>query len=113
MANTMGKISFDLLKGRENFDSWAIGVKAYLTIKDLWKWTTVEPNIKEGVIDADEGAKDGKAISELILLIDPSLYSFISKATTTKKARDSLVEAFQTNMSKDFHIAKVRIIESR
>lgn len=97
MASAMGKISFELLKGRENFDSWAIGVKAYLTIKDLWKWTTTEPKVTSNVVDTEESAKDAKAISELILLIDPSLYSFISKATSTKKAWDSLVEAFQTD----------------
>lgn len=38
------KIPFELLKGRENFETWEVGAKAYLTIKEFWDWTEKEPD---------------------------------------------------------------------
>lgn len=90
MAIPIGKISVGLLMSIENFDSWAIDVEAYMTNKDFWQWTTKEPKSGATV----EISTDQKAMSELISLIDASLYSFISKATTTKGVWDSLMEAF-------------------
>lgn len=87
------KIPFELLKGRENFDSWEIGVKAYLTIKELLIWTTKKPDSSK----PDEISKDAKAKGELTLLIDPSLYAYVANAVTTKDAWDGIVSAFQDN----------------
>lgn len=84
------KIPFDLLKGRENFDSWEIGARAYLTIKDLWVWTTKKPDATKPA----EVTADAKAKSELILLIDPTLYSYVAGAVSTKDAWDSITKAF-------------------
>lgn len=87
------KIPFELLKGRENFDSWEIGVKAYLTIKDLWVWTGKKPDTAK----PEEVSKDARAMGELTLLIDPQLYSYVANAVTTKDAWDGIVSAFQDN----------------
>lgn len=59
------KNPFDLLKGRENFDSWENGVKAYLTIKFPCDWTTKKPDTSK----PDEISKNAKAKGELTLLI--------------------------------------------
>lgn len=87
------KIPFELLKGRENFDTWEIGVKAYLTIKELWVWTTKKPDATKPT----EVTSDARAKGELTLLIDPTLYSYIANAVTTKDAWDGIVAAFQDN----------------
>lgn len=85
------KFPFDLLKGRENFDSWEIGAKAYLTIKELWVWMEKKPDAtKPAEVTADANAK-----SELTLLIDPTLYSYVAGAVTTKDAWYSITNAFQ------------------
>lgn len=96
LAMSLSKIPFDLLKGRENFDTWEVGARAYLTIKDLWDWTTKAPVSAAPT----EVAADAKARGELTLLLDPTLYSYVSNAGTTKEAWDSIKGAFQdTGMS--------------
>lgn len=88
---SLSKIPFELLKGRDNFDKWVVGAKAYLTIKDLWKWTSKPPSADS----AAEVEADAKARSELILLIDSELYTYVSQEETTKAAWDGIKTAFE------------------
>lgn len=90
---SLSKIPFELLKGRENFDAWEVGAKAYLTIKDLLQWTVNEPDRSIST----EVAADAKAKSELTLLLDPSVYTYVANTTTTKSAWASITGAFQGN----------------
>lgn len=80
------KIPFDLLKGRENFDSWRIGAEAYLSTKKYWKWTTKTPDAAK----ASEVEEDTIVKGELTLLLDPSIYNHVAKAATTKAAWKSI-----------------------
>lgn len=88
---SLSKIPFELLKGRENFDAWEVGAKAYLTIKDLWQWTEKVPTAAK----PEEITADAKARSELTPLIDPSLYTYVSQSVSTKSAWESIVGAFK------------------
>lgn len=92
---SLNKIPFDLLRGRENFDAWEIGAKSYLIIKDMWYWCENKPDAAKN----DEIKKDAKARSELTLLLDPSLYAYVSKAVTAKDAQDNIVKSFQDSGS--------------
>lgn len=91
MTSTVGSLPFERLKGRENFDNWEIGARSWLVIKSMWKWTQTEPAEN----NATDKASDLKALSELTLLLDPSIYSYISKKDTTKQAWDSLQSSFK------------------
>lgn len=90
MSNNSGT-TFTKLKGRENFDIWKVSAKSYLVIKGLWSCILEEP--KEN--DSDGTAKDLKALSELTLILDESIYSYISDAVTTKQAWIKLEKAFE------------------
>lgn len=80
------------LRGRENFDSWKISATLYLVIKGLWKYTQ-----KELLATATEVERESdlKAKSELVLLIDPSNYSYVSDKQSAKEAWDAVVAAFE------------------
>lgn len=90
MANN-ATTTFTKLKGRENFDIWKISAKSYLVIKGLWSCILVEPKADE----TTELEKDLKALSELTLLLDESIYSYISDANTAKQAWTKLEKAFE------------------
>lgn len=82
---------FTPLKGRENYDTWRIAAKSYLVIQGLWKFIEREPaeNKPEEVQD------DLKAWSELNLLLDEIIYTYIADTTTAKAAWEALEKAFQ------------------
>lgn len=88
------KIPFELLKGRENFDSWRIGAQAYLSTRKLWKWTTKAPDTEK----AAEVEDDTVAKGELTLLLDPSLYNHVAKSVTTKDAWKSIIDSYEDSV---------------
>lgn len=71
-------IGFERLKGRENFSEWKVGAKAYLTSKGHFKECIVKLATEATAVmkSANE-----KALAELTLLLDTSLYSYIEHAT--------------------------------
>lgn len=83
--------SFTKLKGRENFDIWKVSAKSYLVIKGLWSCILAEPTANK----TDEIEKDLRALSELTLLLDENIYSYISGATTAKSAWENLEKSFE------------------
>lgn len=83
--------TFSKLKGRENYDLWRISAKSYLVIKGLWSCITTEPAADK----VDQIEKDLKALSELTLLLDENVYSYISDAVTAKQAWNNLEKSFQ------------------
>lgn len=85
-------LGFARLKGRENFTEWKTGAKAYLISKGHWNYVITE---LAQTASPDEIGKDAKACAEIILLIEPNLYSYIENAETAKKAWDSLIEIFE------------------
>lgn len=83
--------SFSKLKGRENYDLWKISAKSYMVIKGLWSCVLKEPTTSK----MEEMEKDLKALSELKLLLDENLYSYIAGAETTKQAWMNLEKSFE------------------
>lgn len=83
--------SFSKLKGRENYDLWKISAKSYMVIKGLWSCVLKEPTASK----TEEMEKDLKALSELTLLLDENLYSYIAGAETTKQAWMNLEKSFE------------------
>lgn len=90
MANLSSAI--EKLKGRENYDSWKISAESYLVIKGLWKYA--KSGLAANATAADM-ENDLKAKSELILLIDPSNYSYIAGKSSAKEAWDAISSAFE------------------
>lgn len=89
----MGQNLFNLEKlvGRENFATWKFGVKTYLEHEDLW--CCVERPDSTPV----DTAKDVKAKSKLILLLDPQNYVHVQECKTAKEVWESLQRAFDDN----------------
>lgn len=86
--NGNGKISFERLKGRENFDEWRIAARSYLIIKKIW-------NVIEKPIPPDESPEtNALAISEITLMIEPSLYSYIKETKSAKEVWDGINKSF-------------------
>lgn len=83
--------SFSKLKSRENYDLWRISAKSYLVIKGLWSCVSTEPTATK----TEEFEKDLKALSELTLLVDENLYSYLAGAETAKQAWDNLEKSFE------------------
>lgn len=80
-------ISFDKLKGRSNFDEWKISAKSYLIIKKLWV-------VVSDVVDDDE--KNERAVGEITLMVEPSLYSYIpTEYGSAKEVWDKLADTFE------------------
>lgn len=83
--------SVEKLKGRENFDSWLISARSYLTIKGLWSCVNTD---RAANANASEIEKYERALSELTLLLEPACYSYIVGKDTPKGAWESINKAF-------------------
>lgn len=79
------------LRGRENYATWKIAAQSYLTINGYWSCTKV--TVSEAAT-ADVLERHEKALSELFLLIDSSLYSYIDGLDSIKLAWEALSKAF-------------------
>lgn len=85
------KINFEKLRGRENYDTWKISAKSYLTINGYWSCTQSIPaaGAADQIVE-----KHMKALSELTLLIEPSCYSYIVDKENAREAWTALEDAF-------------------
>lgn len=79
------------LRGRENYDVWKISAKSYLVINGYWSCTTSEAT--DSSTDAIRDKHD-RALSEITLMIEPSLYPYIEGLTSAKQAWEALASAF-------------------
>lgn len=80
--------SFEKLKGRSNYDEWRISAKSYLIIKGLWSAIT-------GEASPDESPEtNAKAIGEITLMIETTLYSYIIESNSAKEVWDALTKSF-------------------
>lgn len=103
-------MNFEKLRGRENYDTWKIATKSYLTIKNLW--SVIE---KESSPD-DSPETNARAISELILLVEQSLYSYIEDSKSASVVWKSLERAFDdSGVSRKItilnHLVSVKLIQ--
>lgn len=77
------------LKGRINYDEWKVAVKSYLTLRGYYI-------VIEEDIPADESPEtNARAISEITLLIESSLYNYLENTKSAKKVWDNLAAAFE------------------
>lgn len=86
--------SIEKLKGRENYATWKIIVRAYLESESLWgavDGTTTETDAAKK-LSAEKVAK-----SRLILLVEPVNISHIQSATSAKDVWERLEKAFDDN----------------
>lgn len=93
MANRSQASSFQLLDklvGRENYRSWAVAMRAYLEIEDLWD--TVEAPA-EGRISEDS-KKLAKARGRMVLAVEPEVFPYIENAKTPKEVWDELAKTY-------------------
>lgn len=97
-------IAFEKLRGRDNFNVWKRHVKSYLVIKGLWNCTQ---HVLTASSKDDEKEKDLKALSEITLLIDPSIFSYIDGQETAKAAWDALEKSLsETGLSRKVALLK-------
>ncbi|XP_023247240.1 uncharacterized protein LOC111643506 [Copidosoma floridanum] len=82
--------SIERLSGRDNYHTWAIAMKAYLRLDDLWD--TVEA--PTGGSLSTDAKKIVKAHSRLILAIEPQLYTHVQQADSAKEVWKKLKDAF-------------------
>ncbi|CAB0002804.1 unnamed protein product, partial [Nesidiocoris tenuis] len=91
--NNSSSISIEKLRGRENYGSWKIAMRAALRLEKVWT------NVVEFKSDVDPSTvdceKDEQALSRITLAIDKVNYSHIAKASTAREAWDSLAAAFE------------------
>ncbi len=80
------------LMGRENYDTWKVYAKSYLFINGLWKCTQSELSAEATTAQKEN---DLKAWSELNLLVDETVLSYIIDTETAKHAWDNLKNAFE------------------
>lgn len=93
MSSNSQLLSFERLRGRENYDVWCKQVKSYLIIKNLWS------SVSNGITDKSTPAEkdvDEKALAELTLMIEPYNFGHIANAQTAKCAWYALETAFQS-----------------
>lgn len=101
--SSANEVRFSKLKGRDNYDTWRMAAKSFLVIKGYWSCILKEPTTGK----TDEAEKDLKAWSELNLLLDESIYSYIADTDTAKKAWDALESAFQdSGLCRKVHLLK-------
>ena len=83
--------SIEKLRGRENFENWKTAAQSYLTINGYWSCTksVAAEGSSEAIIEKHE-----KALAELTLMIEPSLYSYIAGKLNAKEAWEALNNAF-------------------
>lgn len=81
-------VNFPKLRGRENFDEWKPAAKSYLIIRKLWA-IIEKPHSPD-----DYPESNATTISEITLMIEPSLYSYIKDTKSAKKVWDGITKAF-------------------
>uniref|UniRef100_A0A0A9Z9B6 Retrovirus-related Pol polyprotein from transposon TNT 1-94 n=1 Tax=Lygus hesperus TaxID=30085 RepID=A0A0A9Z9B6_LYGHE len=85
--------SIEKLRGRENYDSWKVAMRAALKLEKLWKNVIEFTDSKtETAPDSD---KDEAALARITLCVDKVNYSHIVQAKSAKDAWDSLASAFE------------------
>lgn len=80
------------LLGRQNYDTWKVYAKSYLVIRELWKYTQEELADNATTTEKENNLK---AWSEINLLVDETVLSYILDTQTAKQAWDSLQSAFE------------------
>lgn len=85
-------LRFARLKGRENYDTWKIAAKSYLVIKQCW--SCIVSGLPEKP-SKDQVEADLLAWSQLNLLLEEGVFSYIADTQTSKAAWDALKSAFE------------------
>lgn len=82
-------IKIEKLRGRENYDTWKQSARSYLTIKGVWE-------VIDQKIPATVSPKtNAKAIGEITLMVDMSLYSYLEESEDAYVVWYGLAKAFE------------------
>ena len=84
----MVTLDFDKLDGN-NYATWAVNMKSYLVIKDLWSAVSAVDLSPAGV------ASNQKAMAQLVLHVKENYKQGIANANNAKEAWDALKRAYQ------------------
>lgn len=98
MAGTAGAIYKMEVLNKDNYETWIIQMKALMIKNDSWKYVTgkcPEGNDKQAEKQEWE-AGDQKAMSDLILNIQPKELKQIKNCGTSKEIWDKLAEVFKS-----------------
>jgi len=99
MAADGGRWSIERLNG-ENWMTWKFQMKHMLLVKELWNVTTgteVLPNDANDAARADFNSRSQKALSSLVMSIDPSQLYLITSCEVAREAWDILKQHFEAN----------------
>lgn len=88
----IAQLPIQRLKGRENFATWRVGAKAHLITKGVWPEMLVDV---AALTDAAKRSANERALAELTLLLDSSVYSYIEDCKTAKEAWNALMKTFE------------------
>lgn len=91
-SNGNFNFGFERLRGRENFSEWKVGARAYLTSKGFFSSCQIK---LAADATAPQKTADEKALAELTLLLNSSLYSYIEDCKEAKDAWDALIKLFE------------------
>lgn len=81
-------LPFERLKGRENFATWKTGAKSYLITKGYWC------QMGTALVEANKTLNE-RALAELILLVEPSVYPHLENCKEAKEGWDTLEKVFE------------------
>uniref|UniRef100_W4VRQ4 Putative retrovirus-related pol polyprotein from transposon tnt n=1 Tax=Corethrella appendiculata TaxID=1370023 RepID=W4VRQ4_9DIPT len=93
MSVNVNGVTVEKLRGRDNYNTWKISIKALLQLDDLWS-ETIE---NEELITSADADKERKAQAKLILSIDSVCYPHIEGATSAKLIWKRLADAYDDN----------------
>lgn len=91
-------LSFEKLKGQENYSLWKFQLSKFLELDDLWIVT--DPAVAENSsLYADDGkkAEQRKALAKISLMVEPACIVHIRNCTTPYDAWKNLKEAFESS----------------
>lgn len=83
-------LSIDKLAGRSNYRTWAVAIRAYLEVEDLWD--TIEAP-EDGVLSTDS-KKIQKARGRIVLAVETDIYAYLEDQKSAKGAWEALAKTF-------------------
>lgn len=87
-------ITFQKLKGRDNYINWKFQMKNYLRHDNLWCTIAGYPE-GDGTSAGEKARRDEKALSKINLMVEQCCFSYLMTCETAKDAWEALEKAFE------------------
>ncbi|XP_046590253.1 uncharacterized protein LOC124293440 [Neodiprion lecontei] len=99
-----GLQTIEKLKGRENYDDWAVAMKAYLTHEDLWDF--INPDNAAAV--PTDPQKDKKTRAKIILAVERQVYGHVRDLNTARDVWLALKKTYaDTGVTRGLQLIKL------